>query len=45
MLSDEFSMIEAAGANMAVDGREGDNDGRFVLRWKEFVHEFCERVC
>ena len=45
MLGDEFGVVKAAGANVAVDGGERDDNGWFVLWRKEFVHEFCKRVC
>ena len=45
MLGNEFGVVKAAGSNVAVDGGERNDNGRFVLWWKEFVHEFCERAC
>ena len=42
MFCDELGVVKAAGTNVAVDGGEGNYDGRVDTWWDEFVHEFGE---
>ena len=38
VFGDELGMVKAAGANMAINGRKGNDDGWFVSGWKEGAH-------